>query len=257
MIPREHGAWMMLYAPLVVGLADGQGPLLPAWLDVVGLVLLVTGAFGLRVPVGVLLSRRESERGLARRWAIRYSELMLAGAVLVARNPNRIAILIVVCVAAALMASHFALSRRREHRTIFGELIGVAGLTVTSALGYFVAFGGDWMRAGVLWAVCFLFFGSSVFYVKWRVARRVMDRRAEPPRGEALSLASYHVFVIAALAGLVLAQAVSPICAVAFLPLGARYALPLLTGPRPSLVQIGVSEIVLSLAFVGASLLTL
>ena len=250
MVPREHGAWVMLYAPLLLGLVHGSGGRTFAWLDAVGVALLVTGLFCARVPLGVLMSRRASMHQLARRWAIRYAELVVAGAVLLSRHPHREALAVIASIWAVVLAAYFLFRRIRLHRSVAGEFVAVAGLALTAPLGYFTALGDSWMRAGCLWLLCFLYFGSAVLYVKWRLARH----RGTGARREVVVLAAYYVIVAIGVAALLVLNVAPLMTAVAFTPLALRYGLTVITGSKPSLVQIGVSEILLSGLFVGVLL---
>src|SRR5690242_7076943 len=74
-IPHEHGAWVILYAPLVLGFcaAHTVNPVL--WLV---LTLAVTGLFLAREAAGLLLRRRGKVGSSI--WLCAYSAIFLSGA---------------------------------------------------------------------------------------------------------------------------------------------------------------------------------
>jgi hypothetical protein len=248
MLPREHGGWVMLYAPLIVGVSQGQ----TIRLDVLALALAVTAVYGVRVPAASLLLGRQGERYLARLWLVGYALAAAIGALGLAGHPNRWRLLVVAAAGAFLFVVHFVLSVRREHRGAAAELLGVAGLSLTAPLGYLVAGGDSWSGAAVLWALHFAFFGSSVFYVKWRVAQLMASRRGVATGGSFVALVAYQAAAAAGLVALA-AYGVMPWAALAgYGVLALRYILPLVVRRPPTLTHVGISEIVISALFVCA-----
>src|SRR5690349_19282818 len=74
-LPQEHGAWVMLYVPLLIGFAVAGEWTPLRWLL---LTLAVTGAFLARDAAGLLL-RRRGKPG-TRFWLCLYSAILIAGA---------------------------------------------------------------------------------------------------------------------------------------------------------------------------------
>jgi len=72
--------------------------------------------------------------------------------------------------------------RRRQERTVWGELSGVAGLTLSAPAAYYVA-GGSHTVAWLLWLLLLAYFGCGVPYIKMHTARRVR----KTPRNYALA----------------------------------------------------------------------
>jgi hypothetical protein len=249
MIPREHGAWMMLYAPFLIGAARGG-----VWgSGVLWALLLVSGGYCAREPLSVWFTRK-NRRSAASRWFAGFAGLAFVGAAGLATHERRVELATLTLLGGALFLTHFTLERRREHRGFTGELLGVAGLTLTAPLGYFAAEGTDRTWAILLWFLNLLYFGSSIVYVKWRVARLVAERRGESSRQGLGALIGYHAVLLVAVVGLAVVDVVSGWVFVAFAPLAFRYGLRAVVRQTPTLTQVGISEIVLSLAFVAAML---
>ena len=117
-----------------------------------------------------------------------------------------------------------------------GELVGVVGLTLTAPLAAYAASGLWDLRTSILWLVCFLFFGSSVFYVKMRVAAAVVGKtKARLKEGdssfgwsEKLGLGwpvlAYHGSALALAGLLAWAGALPPLGILALAPVAAHQA---------------------------------
>jgi hypothetical protein len=247
MIPHEHGAWMMFYAPMVVGAAHGG-----SWqFDLLALFLFATGGFCYREPLGVLFSKRVKAHPAAWKWLAGFSLLSFVGALGLLKNPHLPELAILVVVGVGIFGIHFFLARRREHRGFWGELLGVSGLTLTAPLAYFTAGGAAWSHALTLWTVHVLFFASSIVYVKWRVQGMLAQKRETRSTSGLAALIGYHAVMVTMLMAVVFWNLLSAMAFVAFLPLGLRYFLPFLVRRTPTLTQVGITEIVLSLTFVA------
>jgi len=166
-LPKEHGAWAMLYVPFAVGS-------LVAWNASLRLLLvLLSATFVFIARESLLAWRRARSRGLenheARRFMLSYLALAaVSGAplLLVYRMywfaPMGLAALV-------LLAFNARQAVLREDRTIGGEMMAIGGLTLTAPASYYAASGAMDLTALWLWALCALYFASSVFYVKLRV----------------------------------------------------------------------------------------
>jgi hypothetical protein len=106
---------------------------------------------------------------------------------------------------------------QREDRTVVGEIIAIAGLTLTAPASHYVARGHLDLTALLLWALCSMYFASSVFYVKLRVS--TLNPRKEAERRESWRLcALYHGFLLASLLLMAFGGSVSLLVLVAFAP---------------------------------------
>ena len=246
-LPKEHGAWAMLYVPMVVGLlVAGAFPL-----RVVALVLSATFLFVARESL--IVWWRGRARG-QRQDGARRGMLVYLGAAGLSAFPlvfvSGLFWLIPAGVFSfALLAVNAGQAVRREDRTILGEMIAIAGLTMTAPMAYYVARGMWDSTAAWLWALSALYFMSSVFYVKLRVY--TLSARKEQARRKTLrSCALYHSSLFAGLAALASTGELSLFALVAFAPILARtfwfMAMPV---NHINLRRVGVYELVYSVVF--------
>lgn len=249
MIPREHGAWMMLYVSFLMGVGEGE----ERNLGTLGMLLFISGGYCLREPLNVWFTRK-GRRNETLPWAIAFAGLMALGAGGLAFHERRKELATWTLMGGVLFSVHFVLARRREHRGFFGELLGIAGLTLTAPMGYFAAEGTEQNEAILLWLLNFFYFGSSVPYVKWRVAQLTAERRGIPTREGIGALITYHGVFLVVLGGLIAFGRIPARTFVAFAPLAFRYGLRALVRRTPTLTQVGISEIVFSLTFLAAML---
>ena len=180
-LPKEHGAWAMLYVPFTVGALVGSN----SWVSPVALLLLLLSAtFAFVARESLLEWRRASSRGdlriAAQRMMLVYFGLsgLFGGAVVLFYH--RVWLVPVAILAAVLLAFNSWQALRHEDRTVVVETVAILGLTLTAPTAYYVC-RGEWdSSAWLLWALCTLYFASSVFYVKLRV--HSLNRRREELR---------------------------------------------------------------------------
>lgn len=167
-IPREHGAWPMLLVPLFVGasVASTSGK--------VG--LLLSAAVFAHVARHMLLTwiRLRAVGGMDRRALLLFmaSSALASAFFLLLVLGGRPLLLPFGGGALLFMALHIFQRLKHTERTVRGELLGIAGLTMTAPAAYYVATGKINTVALTLWLLNFLYFGRSVFYVKMKIAAR-------------------------------------------------------------------------------------
>lgn len=252
-VPREHGAWMMLYTPFVMA-AVVSFPFPPGHMLLTAAAM--TAAFFAQNVAGQLL------RGRARPGAVWWLGLYLGGLAacgghLVVRL-GRFELIWLAIPALALFVwqgSRKKSTGKQVDRGTAAELSTVAVLSLSGPAAFIAARGEASPTAWLLWGACSLYFGSSVFYVKMLVAR-ARTRAPEEPATTWTSgrrLVFYHVLLVAALAGV--STAVPALTAAlwlaAYTPVVGR-ALVAWSRPQqgmPSLKQVGVREIAYALWF--------
>lgn len=250
-IPKEHGAWAMLYVPFAAGtLAAGRTALTHAW----GLVLLLATVTGLFLGRDSLLAwLRQRDRGQEARADARATVWQLGGAVLsaallLATHPPA-TIVALGGLGTVVLGIHILQMRRREARTVLGEVLAIVALTLAAPAAYLVGRSGGTMTALVLWVLCILFFASSVFHVKLRVLTAQPRRVAERRRMAAASVA-YHVMLLAGLVALAVIRLLPVFAVIAFAPVVVRALGALRSRPaRLDLKRAGIFEIAYSLVF--------
>lgn len=250
-LPKEHGAWAMLYAPLVLGVAAArQVPGRLLWL-VAAVTLLFMARESLALWLRAARQHRSSGR-LPAQMALQISLAAACGGWLIGRE-QRFELLPLAAVAALLFAAQAVQLRRREQRSIAAEIFAIVGLTSSAPAAYCVARGGFAAIAAWLWVVSALYFASSVFYVKLRVAD-LQVRRAGGQRRLRVATAVYHLALAGVVLALVLRHVFGSGLALAFAPILARTAWALWRPARTlSLRRIGVFEILYSLGFLACA----
>src|SRR5215212_9723585 len=195
-LPKEHGAWAMLYAPFIIGaIVGGRFSLRVALLG-----LSVTFVFIARESLLAWWRGRSRNQRLiqARRMMIVYLALgALFGAPLIL--VYKLLWLIPLAIATlGLLFLNAQQAVRREDRSIGGETIAILGLTLTAPTAYYAARGVWDAHALWLWGACALYFTSSVFYVKLRV-HSLNRRKQEAKRRSQMMCALYHTALLGAL----------------------------------------------------------
>lgn len=253
-LPKEHGAWAMLYVPLVVGLlVAGRFPL-----RVVLLLLSATFLFIGRESLSAWWRafRRRRSAGDAKRLTLVYISLAVLFAAPLVLFYRLYLLIPFGLLTAALLGTNAEQSALRKDRSTVGEIMAIIGLAGSAAASHYVALGDFRITALWLWLLSALYFASSVFFVKMLV--KSAHSREEQDRKRAWwQCALYHSFLIAILAGLSLGAAVGPLILVAFLPVLVR-AVWYLTRPvrELNLKRVGVLEILYSLVFMAFAALT-
>ena len=246
-LPKEHGAWAMLYVPFAVGA-------LVAWSAPLRLLLLALSVtFVFIARESLLIWWRARRRGQQNDEALRFllSYLALAGVfgaplLLVYHLYWFIAMGLAALVLLAINARQAV---RREDRTIGGEMMAIAGLTLTAPAAFYAARGAFDVDALWLWVLCAVYFASSVFYVKLRVST-ISPRMDEARRQSWWRCAFYHAFLLASLLVLALTGSLNLFAFAAFAPVLTR-AFWYLARPvrRINFRRVGWLEMVYSLVF--------
>ncbi|MBI5247590.1 MAG: YwiC-like family protein [Elusimicrobia bacterium] len=198
MLPREHGAWAIVLAPLLIGFSAAPG-FSPAAAGLFALGALA--AFLLRTPLQALLASRDDRRAL--RWLALYAASATAGFLPLIALMGRPNLLFFAIPAGAMLAANLAATRAGRRFDALNEASGVVTLCLTAPAAYYAASGALDARAWTLWLLCSVFFLGPIFYIKMAALqhRAAMDAALLPglARMRRLSL-GYHA---AALAGVV------------------------------------------------------
>jgi YwiC-like protein len=136
----------------------------------------------------------------------------------------------------------------RKDRTIGGEMMAIVGLTITAPAAFYAARGTFDATALWLWALCAVYFASSVFYVKLRVS--TINPHHDESGRQTRRCAFYHSFLLVLLLTLALNGDLNAFALIAFAPVLARSFWYL---ARPSgqinLRRVGLLEMVYSVVF--------
>lgn len=239
LLPREHGAYVQLLAPLTLSFALTGGNIAASLFALAALL-----AFMANEPLLVVLGHRgkrlhaESKQRATRMVAAYVAALAIVGvtALALADWPTRI-LAAALAVPAALLV---VLAVKRRQRTLLGELFALvvlagAAAPVASAAGMPVA---DTLRVLAGWIVGY---GCSVV-----VVHRVIDRGREPRGAEDVGLAVAFL-CIAAVAVVVSGATFASTAA----PLALSASVVALIAPKPTRLR------AIGFAMVGASMLAI
>lgn len=222
MITKEHGAWAVLFVPMIAGAAYANSF---SW-NVLWLALSVLGVFLSYVPAQILLRNAagimpgKEKLEAAKFWLSIYCSF---GALFILPLfYQRLWLLAVIgIIGAASFAGNFILTRKIQ-KSIASDLTAVAGLTLSAPSTYYVITGTLDAKALVLWLLNVLFFGCSVFYVHLKIRVSAM-RKNSWHLWEKLSVGKlnifYHVLVVAFVIVLVLYHLTPATVIIAFLPM--------------------------------------
>lgn len=178
--PTDHGSWVFLLSPLIIGLAAGGRWTTPA----VYLVVAALCGFLVRQPATVAVKalsgrRRRRDLGAALAWAGFYATL---GTVHVAGLVIRgLAYLLWLAIPGlAVFAWYLYLVARREERRKIGmEIVGAGVLALTAPAGLWVGSGAPTAAGWWLWGLTWAQMAASIVYVYLRLEQRsASDPRA-------------------------------------------------------------------------------
>jgi len=253
-VPREHGVWAVLYGSFLVGAGVAGRVTLPVALFLVGITAaaFANGSLAILARSSASEGQRERRRR-ALTWFVLYGAVA-ATALLPLLFLFRMTFLLPFGMGAAfLLLLRAYLIREGDDRTLIGELVGAAGLTMVGAVAHAVGLGEVRPISAVLWLLLFLFFASGVFYVRMRVHELATRRRGATPGSNPVRwpCVVYHALLIIVVPALFLARLVPWQVLLAFAPAVWRAAAGLnQEETRLDLRRLGWSEVALALAFV-------
>ncbi|MBI5870507.1 MAG: YwiC-like family protein [Actinobacteria bacterium] len=255
-IPREHGAWAMLFVPYIVGASIAGGFNVYMLAGLAGVLLL----FFSRASLALLLKSRAVDGSFGpdrlRRWLNFAFFFATGGAIFLylvfAGDFWQLGAAAVA--GAGLFLVHELLVWRRRERSAAAELTGVALLTLTAPVAVCLSPSDSYgLLAGMLWLLNAMYFGASVFYVKMRLRTSARRRRPGTIR-ERLDAASasiaYLVGIVIVLLILSATEAIPAGAAAAFIPMVSYQAWGVISGAEyRTLKTEGIAQTVLSVLF--------
>ncbi len=251
LLPREHGAWAMFLAPLLVGI--GAGGIVNA--QVALFALTAFGFFLFRYPLMLAIkSKSIKARRTAWQWSAAYGVLTaFAGAALLFLSRLWLLFPIVLLGFISLVVYLWYAAHRAEMTTL-GEWVGIAGLALGAPGAYLVATHMLDATAAALYFLNVLYFGGTVFYVKFRVreqlklAKNAPDCRSLPRAGWITLL--YHFLAIGAVVLFALLGFVPALVPLAFaLPMCKTIGGVLTPAARVNMRRLGLIEVGLTTLF--------
>lgn len=172
-LPQDHGSWVFIFSPLLVGLFAGQYfSLASLWL-----VLAAVSAFLLRQPVTMAVkaySGRRSKADLpaASLWMAVYGVIILIALIGLIRL-GYIYVLFLAVPGAPVFAWHLWLvSKREERRQVNVEIIATGVLALAAPAAYWVGLGHYDPMGWWLWLLTWLQSAGSIVYAYLRLEQR-------------------------------------------------------------------------------------
>ncbi|HEB34466.1 MAG TPA: hypothetical protein ENI18_01285 [Candidatus Aminicenantes bacterium] len=256
LIPKEHGAWVILTLPYFVGATVGGGISGRGILGFFGILLL----FLSKQPLHLILKMNFSEVRLQR---IKKGELWQAFLLFLGCGTGiflrlifryRLGDLIKIgLIALFLFLFHTYLALYRKERTLIGELLGVALLTISAPVGVVLS-GGKLSRGTlILWLLNVFYFSGSIFYIKMR-KKAARARKKIPSFPLNINLVkeclAYIVLLIIILVLLVFTKGVPVLVPLAFIPMVIYILWSIIVlRPRFEIMKQGLIQTSLSLIF--------
>ena len=181
-LPTDHGSWVFLLSPLLIGLFAG-GRWTPA---VVPLVVAALAAFLLRQPVTIAVKaysgrRSRSDLPAAVLWILIYGLIgLLASAILLALGFWYL--LVLALPAAPVFGWHLYLVARREERRQLGvEIVGSGVLALAAPAALWVTLGHADPRGWWLFALTWFQSAASIVHAYLRLEQRELIIAPELP----------------------------------------------------------------------------
>lgn len=181
-LPQDHGSWVFILSPLLIGLFAG-GEFNYASLS---LVVAAMAAFLLRQPMSAIVKaysgrRPRSDLPAARFWVMLYGILaLLALAELFYLKQGYIAYLAVPGV--PVFAWHLWLvSKRAERRQAGVEVIAIGVLSLAAPAAFWIGRGGYDPQGWWLWALTWVQSAASIVHAYMRLEQREMERGSSSP----------------------------------------------------------------------------
>lgn len=186
-LPQDHGSWVFILSPLLIGVFTSGSFQLPS----AYLVIAAMTAFLIRQPVTVMvkaLSGRRSAADLvpARFWLLIYGILAAAALTGLILSGNGY-ILYLAIPGAPVFAWHLWLvSKRQERKQENVEVIATGVLALAAPAAYWVGIGGYNPSGWWLWLFTWLQSAASIVYAYLRLSQRDIsqEQAAVKSRGE-------------------------------------------------------------------------
>ncbi|MBW6474835.1 MAG: YwiC-like family protein [Anaerolineaceae bacterium] len=187
-IPSEHGAWIFLFSPLLIGMVIGG-----VSKGTFPLVLAMLSAFLVRQPTTMLVKiisgrRTKNDLYVSLIWFLMYS-LVLLISLFVLILQKSIFILFLALPAIPVFIWHLWLvSKRAERRQIWIEIAASGVLALAAPAAYWVGLQCYDSIGWLLWGLSWLQVAGTILYAYLRLNQRHLKER--PPQKELLMMSS-------------------------------------------------------------------
>ena len=192
-LPQDHGSWVFIFSPLLIGLFLG-GKFSFASLS---LVVASIAAFLIRQPmtgaVKVYVGRRpKTDLPVVRFWIVAYGFIILIALLALIRAGFGYLLFLAIPGAPVFAWHLWLVSKREERRQIRVEIIGTGVLSLAAPAAYWVGIGRYDPIGWWVWILVWAQTAASIVYAYLRLEQR--DLAEVPVRNELWKM-GFHAFV--------------------------------------------------------------
>lgn len=182
-LPQDHGSWVFIFAPLLIGLFAG-GRFTFASLS---LVIAAIAAFLIRQPITVEVKayagrRAKSDLPAARFWMMLYGVIILVALFGLIRAGFGYLLTLAIPGAPVFAWHLWLVSKREERRQVNVEIIATGVLSLAGPAAYWVGLGHYDAAGWWLWILIWLQTAASIVYAYLRLEQRELAQ--VPPHSE-------------------------------------------------------------------------
>lgn len=173
LIPKEHGAWAMLFAPLLIGMSASRPGLyhIPLFLSMLAVYLASN-------PL-VKWSKNPRRNPELKPWIAGYGMAAIGlGLPLLFKYEQ---LLCYVLPAVSLLLINIGFARHKKERHLLNDLASIGGLSLGGVAAYYVGIHSITLTAWIIWLSCLLLFFGSALHVKSLIRQkgnRIVKRTA-------------------------------------------------------------------------------
>lgn len=172
-LPQDHGSWVFIFSPLLIGLFAGGRFTLASF----SLVIAAIAAFLLRQPITIAVKaysgrRAKSDLVAARFWIAVYSLIVLIAVVGLLRAGFGYLLLLAIPGVPVFAWHLWLVSKREERRQVNVEIIATGVLSLAAPAAYWVGIGRYDPTGWWLWILVWLQTAASIVYAYLRLEQR-------------------------------------------------------------------------------------
>lgn len=183
-LPQDHGSWVFILSPLLVGIFAGVSFQLPT----IYLVIAAMSAFLIRQPMTVIvkaMSGRRSAADLPAAWFWLLVYGVIATSALIGLILSGYSYILYLAIPGApVFAWHLWLvSQRAERKQVSVEVIATGVLALTAPAAFWVGIGEYHPNGWWLWLFTWLQSAASIVYAYLRLSQREMSQEQAAAKG--------------------------------------------------------------------------
>ncbi len=179
-LPQDHGSWVFLLSPLLIGLFAGQEISSAS----ISLIIAALGAFVLRQPISIAVKaysgrRPRADLPTARNWILVYGAIILL-AIFGLISDGFIYILYLIIPGILIFSWHlYLVSKRTERKQAGVEILATGVLSLAAPAAFWIGQGGYDIMGWALWLFTWLQSAASIVYAYLRLEQRTQIENPE------------------------------------------------------------------------------